>query len=78
MDVKKLALLIGALALWLPWPAVLLMLVVMSLAGGALTLAMVIRKRLAGGPGPLEVPYGVAIAFAGLWLIGQRFFYQFG
>ena len=73
-DVK----LIGALALWLPWPALLLMLVIMSLAGGALTLAMMIRKKLARTEGPLEIPYGVAIAFAGLWMIGQRFFYQFG
>jgi prepilin peptidase CpaA len=73
-DVK----LIGAIALWLPWPALLLMLVIMSLAGGALTLAMMIRKKLARTEGPLEIPYGVAIAFAGLWMIGQRFFYQFG
>ena len=73
-DVK----LIGALALWLPWQGLLLMLVIMSLAGGALTLAMMIRKKLARTEGPLEIPYGVAIAFAGLWMIGQRFFYQFG
>jgi len=73
-DVK----LIGAIALWLPWQALLLMLVIMSLAGGALTLAMMIRKKLARTEGPLEIPYGVAIAFAGLWMIGQRFFYQFG
>ena len=73
-DVK----LIGAIALWLPWPALLLMLVIMSLAGGVLTLAMMIRKKLARTEGPLEIPYGVAIAFAGLWMIGQRFFYQFG
>lgn len=73
-DVK----LIGAIALWLPWPAVLLLLVIMSLAGGALTLAMVIRRRLARQQGQLEIPYGVAIAFGGLWLIGQRFLYQFG
>ena len=38
-DVK----LIGALALWLPWQAVLVLLVIMSLAGGVLTLAMLIR-----------------------------------
>jgi len=73
-DVK----LIGAIALWLPWPALLLMMVIMSLAGGALTLALMIRKKLARTEGPLEIPYGVAIAFAGLWMIGQRFFYQFG
>ena len=73
-DVK----LIGAIALWLPWQALMFMLVIMSLAGGALTLAMMIRKKLARTEGPVEIPYGVAIAFAGLWMIGQRFFYQFG
>ena len=73
-DVK----LIGALALWLPWQAMLLVLVIMSIAGGALTLAMLVPHRLAKRETPLEIPYGVAIAFGGLWLIGQRFLYQFG
>lgn len=73
-DVK----LVSALALWLPWQAVVVLLMVMSLAGGALTLAMVIRHRLARREARLEIPYGVAIAFGGLWLIGQRFLYQFG
>lgn len=73
-DVK----LVAAVALWLPWQAVLALLVIMSLAGGALTLAMLIRMRLARREGALEIPYGVAIAFGGLWLIGQRFLYQFG
>ena len=72
-DVK----LIGALALWLPWQAVLGLLMIMSLAGGALTIAMMIRKRLARSDAALEIPYGVAIAFAGLWLISERFLYQF-
>ena len=73
-DVK----LIGALALWLPWQGVLALLVIMSLAGGALTLAMLIRRWAAKQEGRPEIPYGVAIAFAGLWMIGQRFLYQFG
>lgn len=73
-DVK----LLGAVALWLPWPAVLTLLVIMSLAGGALTLAMLIRKRLARSEARLEIPYGVAISFGGLWLISERFLYQFG
>ena len=73
-DVK----LIGAIALWLPWQAVLLLLVIMSLAGGALTAAMLVRQRLARREGAVEVPYGVAIAFGGLWLIAQRFLYHFG
>jgi prepilin peptidase CpaA len=73
-DVK----LIGALALWLPWQGVLALLVIMSLAGGALTLAMVARKRLQKSEAQLEIPYGVAIAFGGIWLISERFLYQFG
>ncbi|WP_114951973.1 A24 family peptidase [Sphingosinicella terrae] len=73
-DVK----LIGAVTLWLPWQAVLALLVIMSIAGGLLTVAMLLRKRLARSEAPIEVPYGVAIAFGGLWLIAQRFLYQFG
>ena len=72
-DVK----LIAAIALWLPWQLVVLLLVIMSLAGGLLTVAMLIHKRLARRETPIEVPYGVAIAFGGLWLIAQRFLYQF-
>ena len=73
-DVKML----GALALWIPSGALLPLIVIMSLAGGVLTLAMLIRQRLARSEGQMEVPYGVAIAFAGLWLISERFLYQFG
>jgi len=73
-DVKMVA----ALALWLPAGAVLKLLVIMSIAGGALTVAMLIRQRMAKSPGALEIPYGIAIAFGGLWLISERFFNQFG
>ena len=73
-DVK----LVAAVALWLPWQAVISLLVLMSLAGGVLTLAMVVRRRFAEAEAEMEIPYGVAIAFGGLWLIGQRFLYQFG
>ena len=50
----------------------------MSVAGGLLTLAMAIRNKLARADGKLEIPYGVAIAFGGLWLISERFLNQFG
>ena len=73
-DVKML----GALALWIPASALLPLVVIMSLAGGALTLAMVIRHRVSRRQDELEIPYGLAIAFAGLWLISERFLYQFG
>jgi prepilin peptidase CpaA len=73
-DVK----LIAALALWLPWQAVLVLLFLMSLAGGVLTLGYLIRHKLAKREEKLEIPYGVAIAFGGLWLISERFLNQFG
>ncbi|MBN8812540.1 MULTISPECIES: prepilin peptidase [unclassified Sphingomonas] len=74
-DVKM----IGALALWLPVQPLVWMLVLMSLIGGGLTLLMVIEKRLrrdAGGP--LEIPYGVAIAIAALLVLREPIFNQFG
>jgi prepilin peptidase CpaA len=66
-DVKM----IGALALWLSPAALLQMLMTMSLIGGGITVVMLAERRLraAGGPEeprPVEVPYGIAIAAAGL------------
>jgi prepilin peptidase CpaA len=72
-DVK----LVSALALWLPPGATLKLLVIMSIAGGFLTLAMVIRHRIAKSGQILEIPYGIAIAFGGFWLISERFLNQF-
>jgi prepilin peptidase CpaA len=73
-DVK----LLGALALWLPWQAVIMLLVIMSLAGAAVTFGTVIWSRLRDPNATPEIPYGVAISFAGLWLISERFLNQFG
>ena len=73
-DVKLLA----ALALWLPLASMVKLLVIMSIAGGVLALAMLARKWRSNTEEKTEVPYGVAIAFAGMWLIGERFLYQFG
>ena len=61
-DVK----LIGALALWLPLQPMMMLLLVMSLAGGGVTVLMMVDRRLRRTSGVVEVPYGVAIAFAGL------------
>jgi prepilin peptidase CpaA len=72
-DVK----LIGALGLWLPLDAVMALLVIMSLAGGVLTIALLVRHRLAKHRHQLEIPYGVAIAVGGVWLIGEQFLNQF-
>jgi prepilin peptidase CpaA len=73
-DVK----LLTALVLWLPWQAVVALLVIMSFAGGILTVVTMLHHRMKKAGGVPEIPYGVAIAFAGLWLIGQRFLNQFG
>lgn len=73
-DVK----LLTALALWLPLNALLALLFIMSVAGGVLTIAIVAWSRLQRSGATPEIPYGVAIAFAGLWLISERFFNQFG
>ena len=72
-DVKMAA----ALALWLPFAGVVKLLVVMSIAGGILTLAMLAAHRMAKASGQPEIPYGIAIAFGGFWLIGERILNQF-
>ena len=49
----------------------------MSIAGGVLTLMLIVLHRLAKKPGRPEIPYGVAIAFGGLWILAQRFLNHF-
>jgi prepilin peptidase CpaA len=68
----------AALALWFPPGATLLLIVMMSLAGGVLTLIVFIEHKIKKTEGRPEVPYGVAIAFGGLWLLAQRFLNHFG
>jgi prepilin peptidase CpaA len=72
-DVK----LAAALALWFAPGDTLLLIVLMSLAGGMLTLIVMIEHNLKKKEGRPEVPYGVAIAFGGLWLLAQRFLNHF-
>ena len=73
-DVK----LAAALALWFSPPSTLKFLVVMSIAGGALTLIVLGVHRFRKKQGRPEIPYGVAIAFGGLWILAQRFLNHFG
>ncbi|HEY8433262.1 MAG TPA: prepilin peptidase [Sphingomicrobium sp.] len=72
-DVK----LAAALALWFPPVGTIKFLVLMSLAGGALTLLILGWHRLQKREGRPEIPYGVAIAFGGLAILTQRFLNQF-
>jgi prepilin peptidase CpaA len=71
-DVKM----IGALALWLPFQALAWMLIVMSLLGGALTVLLVAERFVRRKDGNIEIPYGVAIAIAGLIAIREPLFNQ--
>ena len=52
-------------------------LVLMSLAGGVLTLVVVVLHRARRRESRPEIPYGVAIAFGGLAILAQRFLNQF-
>lgn len=72
-DVK----LIGALALWLTPDGVVSMLIAMSLAGGALTIAFLADRRARRDTAAIEVPYGVAIAVAGLLALREPLVNQF-
>jgi len=84
-DVK----LAAAIALWFSPATTLKFLVIMSLAGGLLTLVVLAvhrkrgKPRDAGDPADVEagqkpeVPYGVAIAAGALWILAQRFLNQF-
>jgi prepilin peptidase CpaA len=72
-DVK----LIVALALWLAPLDFMTMIVWMSIGGGILTAAMLVRHKLRRIETPLEIPYGVAIAIATIPVLAERYFYQF-
>lgn len=72
-DVK----LAAAIALWFAPAGTVKFLVLMSLAGGVLTLVILAWHRLKKRPGRPEIPYGVAIAFGGLAILAQRYLNQF-
>ncbi len=68
-DVK----LLTALALWIPPTTFLQLLVVMAIAGGALTIVMGAWHVARRQRDRLKIPYGVAIAAGGLWVIAARY-----
>ena len=72
-DVK----LAGAVALWFAPVTNLVFFVITAFAGGAVTLLTMWHHRRAGREGRPEVPYGVAIALGGMWLLAQRFLNHF-
>jgi prepilin peptidase CpaA len=64
-DVK----LLTALALWIQWDVFIQLLVVMAIAGGVLTIVMGVWHVTRRQRDRLAIPYGVAIAFGGLWVL---------
>ena len=76
-DVK----LASALALWFSPAGTVKFLVLMSIAGGVLTLGMLVWHRTQKREGRPEIPYGVAIAFGALAILvpnlAQPFLNQF-
>ena len=72
-DVK----LLGALALWFPWHEMLTLVIIMSVVGGILTIFLAMIHKIKRSKERLEIPYGLAITFAGLWMIGERYINHF-
>ena len=68
-DVK----LLTALALWIEPTWFLKLLVMMALVGGLLTLVMGAWHIARHRRDRLAIPYGVAIAVAGLWVLGAHY-----
>ena len=68
-DVK----LLTALALWIAPMLFLKLLVVMALVGGVLTIGFAAWHLFRRQREKLAIPYGVAIAMAGLWVIGTGY-----
>ena len=76
-DVK----LAAALALWFSPAGTIKFLVWMAIAGGVLTLGILVWHRARGNEGRPKIPYGVAIACGALFVLApiltQRFLNQF-
>lgn len=68
-DVK----LLTALALWIAPTPFLQLLIIMALAGGVLTIVMGAWHFLRQQKERLAIPYGVAIAFGGLWVLAANY-----
>ena len=67
-----------AIALWFAPLATLIFFIVTSFAGGFVSVgAWIYHHKIKRSEGKTEVPYGVAIALGGLWLLAQRFLNHF-
>ena len=72
-DVK----LFAVVALWFQWADVIRLVLYASILGAIVTILFLAIHKMRRGPGRAQIPYGVAIALAGLWMVGERFFNHF-
>lgn len=72
-DVK----LLTAVALWLPWQETYSLVLLSSILGLGVTAVFWALHRRSGASAKVEIPFGIAIALAGLWVIGERYFNHF-
>lgn len=72
-DVK----LAAALTLWFPPYFTVKFLILMAMAGGVLTLLLLVAHRVRRRPGRPKIPYGVAIAAGGLAVLAERYLNHF-
>ena len=72
-DVKM----IGAVMLWIPLYLYFPMLTIMAIGGGILSAVMLVQSKIRPSDKVIEVPYGVAIAIAGLWALHQQYLNHF-
>lgn len=68
-DVK----LLTALALWLPFKPFMTLLILMALLGGLLTVIFAVIHTMSQRKGRIQIPYGLAIAGAGLWVLAATY-----
>lgn len=64
--------LLGALSLWLAPFTYVQMLMIMSLFGGVMAVAFIIRRVVLKPKTPGRLPYGVAIAFGALFVLAPK------
>jgi prepilin peptidase CpaA len=73
-DVK----LFSALALWFDWIWMMRLTLLASILGALVTIIFWGIHKHRRQPGHARIPYGVAIALAGLWVAGEQIFNHFG
>ncbi len=69
--------LLGALALWLPFLALINALFVMAIVGGALTVITFAVHKITKKEGAVQTPYGIAISIAGIFAMYERYINHF-